>query len=191
MLIAELKVRLLSVIVGSVLSALGIIKNDVFLIIAAIVISPIGAILNDLAKDIMLRKVKKSAINLSLLVLIVLCAIVIGYAFGKMSDELSEDIIRQFTSTGYFFNAFIGFMLGMFTAYITYYNQIPDISIETQLVGIGVAITLLPPLVDMGLRFGQKTLSNKLILRDFKISIINAGSFLIGAMIINHSLDLL
>ena len=188
MLLAEIKVRILSVIVGSILSALGIINNDVYLIIAAIVISPIATILNDLSKDIITFRRNKSIINISLLLLIVMCAIAVGIAFGKMADELSEDVIKQFKHQGLLFNSFIGLILGMFTAYIRSFDDIKDISIESQLVGIGVAITLLPPIVDIGLRLGQESLDNGSIKDDLKISLTNGGSFLIGAIVINYFL---
>ena len=72
----------------------------------------------------------------------------------------------------------------MYTAYITSVKD-PGL-IELPLVGVAVAITLLPPLVDMGLRLGQEHLDRKMIWSDFQISMINSSSFLAGAMGVNY-----
>ena len=51
-MLTDLNITVTSTIVGSILAALGIMQNDVYLLMAAIIISPIGFVLNETSKDI-------------------------------------------------------------------------------------------------------------------------------------------
>ena len=184
---SDIDITITSTIVGSILAALGIIQNDVYMLMAAIIISPIGFVLNDMSKDIINHRVNRSAINAAILIFIIMCAILVGFIFAKTGPTLSDDAIRRFSNTNVAYNGLIGLMLGMYTAYITSVKD-PG-SIELPLVGVAIAITLLPPLVDVGLRYGQSGLSQDMIPKDIKIVALNAISFLFGAAGVNYMMS--
>jgi len=57
-------------------------------------------------------------------------------------------------------------------------------------MGVSIAITLLPPLVDMGLRLGASQLRDEHVWSDLKISAINASSFVFGEVRITKCLTI-
>jgi len=149
-------------------------------------VSPIASILNDFAENLM-RLSPKAFLDVALVALMVICAIVVGIVFAHvLNDKIRERTIKHYTETSVMYNAGIGLMLGSFTAYL---QTTRNIDITSQLLGVSIAITLLPPLVDMGLRLGASQLRDEHVWSDLKISAINASSFVFGAVLVKFALQ--
>ena len=181
---SESKIILASVIVGSILSVMGIIEDNVYLIMAAIIISPIGAILNNISKEMVAGNLSASSWNVALLIITILLTIGIGFIGGKIAPNLSEYKIKVYTNAGFIYHALIGTLLGFYMAYITSLDKANSLAVP--IVGVSIAITLMPPLADVGLRWSQSSLSDQRIWTDMKISAINAGSFFLSALLTNY-----
>ena len=123
------RIILASVIVGSILSVMGIIEDDIYLIMAAIIISPIGAILNNITMEMVSGKLSSSSWHISLLILTILLTVVIGFVGGKIAPKLSEYQIKVYSNASFIYHALIGIMLGIYTAYITNIDKCMDYSI--------------------------------------------------------------
>ena len=181
----DLNITITSSIVGSILAALGIMSNDVTLLIPAMIIAPFGFVLNEASKDIINYRLSHSLVNIILFIFMIMFAILVGFIFSKYnSEKLEEDRIKRFTNTNMKYHILIGLMLGSYTAYVTSVKD-PG-SIELLLWGVGIAISLLPPFVDVGIRMGQPSLDKSMIKSDYKIGMANCISFLVGAMGINY-----
>lgn len=183
---SQTSIRILSLIVGAVLATFGLIKNDLLLIIPAIIISPIGAVLNDIAYHSVYLQIYGILFNLMMLVVMGVVSFLIGIKLGKVQkiDKAHLRKYEEFEKSGWL-HAGLGVMLGMFTAYLVTVAKDSN-SIIPQMVGIGIAITLLPPIVDMGLRLGQPSLDNWVILNDLKIVSTNIATFILGAGAIHY-----
>ena len=179
-----IKINVASVIVASILASMGIIENNTPLLIAAIIISPIGAILNNLSKDIISGRISGITLNISLLIFTILCAVIIGLIAGYVVPNLNEFEIKNYFNSGFMYHALVGLMLGIYMAYSTSLKS--DEHLASPLIGVAIAVTLLPPLTDIGLRLSQKTLANDRIWKDLKITVVNATSFTLGAIVTNY-----
>ena len=70
------QVTIVSIIISSIMASVGIAYNDTYLILASVIFSPVGGILNKLSKNIATGNMSKSVKNTSLLILTILCAII-------------------------------------------------------------------------------------------------------------------
>jgi hypothetical protein len=175
---------IVSTTMASILAAYVIIKDDISLLIAAMIVSPISGIINKTTIDVIESNYQIAASDIYLLFLTILCAIVVGFMIGLGHTDLSGNRIKRFSDTDMGYYVIIGLTLGMFNAYIL--NMLKDTNTAINLVGISIAITLLPPMVDMGLRLGQPSLQNSIILNDFHIIVANVLSFAAGSFGVNY-----
>lgn len=186
------KIILSSVLIASILSLIGIIRNDNFLLLAGIIVSPMAIILNNVAKDMVMSN--SSYENLIILITSIVMAVVVGFIGGKTAKYIESDIdeskIKVYRNTNFEYHSFLAFILGVFMVYLMSFNE-PNLIIGT-LVGISIVVILLVPLVDVGLRLSywyNDELENDQIWSDLKIVGINAGSFFIASLLSNYFLS--
>lgn len=183
------KIILSSVLIASVLSLMGIIRNDNFLLLAGIIISPMALILNNIAKDMATNNSIYE--NMTILIVSIVIAVATGLIGGKLSNYINDDIdeskIKVYRNTNFEYHSFLAFILGVFMVYLMSFNE-PNLIIGA-LVGISIVVVLLVPLVDVGLRLSywyDDDLKNEQIWSDLKIVGINAGSFFIASLLSHY-----
>jgi uncharacterized membrane protein len=179
---------IISTIVGSILAGFGILKNDTFLLLGAIIISPLGEIITRIGSHLAKLNINGLEKDTKLLALTVVLPIIIGMLFGKFS-KTSENKVKHYPMFKDYSAVYIvvAFVLGGYVAYLTVAHNIEKVNVP--FVGVAIAITILPPLVDIGFRITHPYLKNSLIWNDIKIVLANmlpsiAGAFLVYKYIV-------
>jgi hypothetical protein len=186
----SLTIKVFSLIVASILASFGILYNDISMLMAASLISPLVSILNDITlglvnvKEDMQNSGPNSYIpaepkygsfhqiffNVATLFAMVAIAFVISLRIPKTKKD-------DPTLLAY---AFVGLLLGVYTTYISSFPATHN-SIM-QLVGVSLGIIILSPIIRIGISLGQEQeIDSDEIKKNIGIVLANTGSFLIGA----------
>jgi hypothetical protein len=177
-------IKIVSLIMSAILATLGMINNDLILLIPAMIISPIGFILNDISNSLVTLKVIELVNNLLLLLLVIIVTMVIGYRLSKMFNGTMFRKSDQFNETKWK-HIFVSVIVGIFS---TWFFSIPTFLTQTFSIIVGMVATVLPPLISIGFHYNDYPKTKKIIINDFKIVTTNLIGFTLGASLVQYYL---
>lgn len=172
----------LLIIVSAILGTFGMIKNNVMLLLLATIISPIGVILHDISSGIVHQHFQSTITNFAMLTFAIIITVSLA-RIGYRSRTSQARKIDDFNETKLFHIA-VSSVVGILTTYLTIVAKKSTAPIVPQVIGIiiGIAGTLLTPLVDIGLNINQSSI----VINDLKIFMVNVLGFMIGAGIVHY-----
>ena len=148
---------LFKIILASFITAIALEKNNLEAVIGSTLVAPLGSII--VTFSIALLSSQKKYINYSVELLVSACIMIIctGFCVGKYfenTEPTKEMIKRHEKPDKYTF--IIAFIIGLSYAYVIFTTESIDDGI-----GAGIAITLLPPIVNIGITFMKKNISKE------------------------------
>lgn len=172
MLSMPLTAKIFSLFLASVLASFGIVYNDVSMLMSASLISPLMTIIDDVSINLVKLNIQAIFFNLAALFAMVIIAFIIGLRVPKTQKD-DPTLIAY---------AFIGLLLGIYTAYIQGHPSTPDTTM--QLVGVSLGIIALSPIVKIGTILGQNGDADPTeIKKNVQIVLANVISYLVGATV--------
>ena len=167
-------------VVGAILlAASGILIDSVPVLIASMIVAPLGYPILGLSLAIIARDSKLLLRSLGMIGISVVLALLIGGGFSLLAKAYLAVAERVFISffPNIFFDLFIAVVSGMIAAYGLVRSKV-----GAAMTGIGIAVSLMPPLVATGIGlFGQ---TNDLVMRAGSIFILNVVGIIAGSVLI-------
>lgn len=185
-MVSEQTIKILALAISTVLATVGWIRNDLIYLIPAIIISPIGSVLNDIAFSAVNVQIISALYNLLLLGIMAVLGIVISFRLGKIS-EINIDTLRKTDKFDEikWIHLVISVIVGIFTAILL---STPTVMNKISCVIIGMVATILTPLIDVGIVSSMASTPNKIdtIFNDLKICLTNVVGFTLGAGLVHY-----
>jgi uncharacterized membrane protein len=149
---------MLKIILASVISAIALEKNNLEAVIGSTLIAPLGSIIVMFSIVFMDMESKYFRYSLTLIVTAFVVIFLIGCIIGKIFEDTkpSEEIKKRHVEPDKY-TFYISFIIGLSYAFVLLTTN--DISDDG--IGAGIAITLLPPMINIGLTLMKKTINKK------------------------------
>ena len=167
-------------VVGAiVLAASGILIDSVPVLIASMIVAPLGYPILALSLAIIARDSKLMLRSLGMIGISVVLALLIGGCFSLFAKAHLAVAERVFISffPNIFFDLFIAVVSGMIAAYGLMRSKV-----GAAMTGIGIAVSLMPPLVATGIGLFDPV--DSLALHAGSIFLFNVGGIMVGSMLI-------
>ncbi len=165
-------------VVGAiVLAACGILIDSIPVLVASMIVAPLAYPILSLALAIPARDSRLLGRSVSMLVISILLAIVVGGLFSffvKSYFGVAERVLISF-----FPNIFFDLLIAVVAGAIAAYGLIRS-KVGSAMTGIGIAVSLMPPLVATGIGLFDPV--NDLAIRAGSIFFLNVVGILAGSM---------
>ena len=168
----------LLVIGAIILAACGILIDSIPVLIASMIVAPLAYPILSLGLSIIARDGKLLLHSLSMLLLSVALAVIIGGIFSlfvKSYFDVAERVLISF-----FPNVFFDILIAVVSGADAVYGLIRS-KVGAAMTGIGIAVSLMPPLVATGI--GLFDPANDLAVRAGSIFLLNVLGILVGSII--------
>ena len=166
-------------VVGAImLATCGILIDSIPVLIASMIVAPLAYPILALGLGIVARDIKLLLRSLSMLVVSIALAILVGGLFSlfvKSYFVFAERVLISFFPN-LFFDVFIAVVSGTIASYGLIRSKV-----GTAMTGIGIAVSLMPPLVATGIGLFDPV--STLALRAANIFLLNVFGILAGSMI--------
>lgn len=169
----------LLVVSAIILAACGIFTDSIPVLIASMIVAPLAYPILSLGLGIIARDGKLFARAISMLLMAILLAIVIGGAFSIFVKNYFDGAERVFIS--FFPNIFFDLLIAVVSGIVAAYGLIRS-KVGSAMTGIGIAVSLMPPLVAIGI--GLFDLTSDLVIRAGNIFLFNIAGILVGSSFI-------
>ena len=169
----------LLVIGAIILAACGILIDSIPVLIASMIVAPLAYPILSLGLAIIAGDGKLLLRALSMLVISVFLAIVVGgllSLFAKNYFDIAERVLISF-----FPNIFFDLAIAVVSGAIAAYGLIRS-KVGSAMTGIGIAVSLMPPLVATGIGLFDPV--NDLAIRAGHIFFLNVAGILVGSIIV-------
>lgn len=166
-------------IIGSIiLATCGILTDSIPVLIASMIVAPLAYPILSLGLGIRAGNIKLISRSLSMLVIAMVLAIIVGGLFSlfvKSYFDVAERVLISFYP-----NIFFDLLIAIISGVIATYGLVRA-KVGGAMTGIGIAVSLMPPLVATGI--GLFDLANDLAARAGTIFILNVIGILVGSII--------
>ena len=169
----------LLVIGAIILAACGILIDSIPVLIASMIVAPLAFPILSLGLSITAGDGKLFVRALSMLVIAVVLAVVVGGLFSlfvKSYFDVAERVLISF-----FPNIFFDLLVAVVSGAIAAYGLIRT-KVGSAMTGIGIAVSLMPPLVATGI--GLFDPANDLAIRAGHIFLLNVAGILVGSIVV-------
>lgn len=153
--------------------------DSIPVLIASMIVAPLAYPILSLALAIPSRDSNLFARSVSMLVISILLAIVVGgllSLFVKSNFDVAERVLISF-----FPNIFFDLTIAVVSGVIAAYGLIRA-RVGSAMTGIGIAVSLMPPLVAIGIGLFDPV--NDLAIRAGSIFLLNVAGILLGSMLV-------
>lgn len=167
------------VIGAIILAACGILMDSIPVLIASMIVAPLAYPILSLALSILARDGALFGRSVSMISVSIILAIIIGglfSLFAKSNFQITERVLISF-----FPNIFFDLTIAVVSGAIAAYGLIRS-KVGGAMMGIGVAVSLMPPLVAAGIGLFDPV--NDLAIRAGSIFLLNVGGILAGSMLV-------
>lgn len=167
----------LLVISAIVLAASGILLDSIPVLIASMIVAPLAYPILSLGLGMIAFDGKLILRALSMIVIAIILATVVGGAFSlfvKSNFDVAERVLISFFPNP-FFDILIAVVSGIVAAYGLMRSKVGG-----AMTGIGIAVSLMPPLVATGIGLFDPV--NDLAVRAGSIFLLNIAGILVGSM---------
>jgi uncharacterized hydrophobic protein (TIGR00271 family) len=175
----------MKILLASLIGAIGLITNSQEGVIGSMLISPLGSPIMALVAALFIFNIKHTLEALMYLFLGFIIMGVSGYIIGYINKdkEPTEEMIKRYTRSTKW-TLFNGICVGAVFSIVALSSG----SAVIEAVGAGIAISLLPPIVNCGITFANNTLDSKTkkinVINTFMITIINIVGIVIASLVI-------
>ena len=167
-------------VIGAILlAACGILTDSIPVLIASMIVAPLAYPILSLSLGIIARDRELFARAISMLLMAIFLAILIGGAFSlfvKNYFDVAERVLISF-----FPNIFFDISIAILSGAIATYGLVRS-KVGSAMTGIGIAVSLMPPLVATGMGLFDPT--NDLALRAGSIFLLNIVGILLGSFFV-------
>ena len=165
-------------VIGAVLLAIcGIFLDSVAVLIASMIVAPLAYPILGLGLGIVVGDGRLIARTLGMLVISLLIAILGAFLVTSFFGDLRVDPIF----IGFESNLYLATVIALIAGFIAAYGLVRS-KVGSALTGIGIAVSLMPPLVATGIGFfDPKDFSSE---QTFIIFLLNVAGILVGSMVV-------
>lgn len=167
----------LLVIGAIILAACGILIDSIPVLIASMIVAPLAYPILSLALSIPARDGKLFGRSVSMLVISMILAIIVGGLFSLFVKSYFDVAERALIS--FFPNIFFDLVIAVVSGAIAAYGLVRS-KVGSAMTGIGIAVSLMPPLVATGIGLFDPV--NDLAIRAGSIFLLNVIGILAGSM---------
>lgn len=167
-----------------VLAACGILIDSIPVLIASMIVAPLAYPILSLGLGIVARDGKLFGRAISMLLVAIFLAIIIGGVFSlfvKSYFDVAERVLISF-----FPNIFFDLTIAVVSGAVAAYGLVRT-KVGGAMTGIGIAVSLMPPLVATGI--GLFDPANDLVIRAGTIFLLNVAGILAGSIVTFSVLD--
>ncbi|MBI4993382.1 DUF389 domain-containing protein [Candidatus Wolfebacteria bacterium] len=168
----------LLVIGAIILASCGILTDSIPVLIASMIVAPLAYPILSMALAIPARDGKLFLRSLFMLLISIALAIIVAGFFSLFAKSYFDVAERVFIS--FFPNVFFDLMIAIVAGVIAAYGLI-RVKVGEAMTGIGIAVSLMPPLVATGIGLFDPV--NSLAFRAGSIFLLNVAGILAGSMI--------
>lgn len=180
--------NILFLIIAGFMAAIGIDINSSSMIIGSMLVSPLTSPILTFIKNIFNNNYNNYYLFYELIIFI-LISLLIGFIYGKFNfynvpinktiNNNNEEIESR-SDGKYYIHAFLFTFIAGIAVYLSY-NKLDKSYNLTNLAGIGIGASLLPPLVNSGILFSRNTeIDNIKSANSFMLAIINILGLISG-----------
>lgn len=180
--------NILFLIIAGFMAAIGIDTNSSSMIIGSMLVSPLTSPILEFIKNIFNKNYNNYYLLFELIIFILL-SLIIGFIYGKFNfynipiNKTINNNNQEIESRGngkYYIHAFIFTFISGIAIYLSY-NKSNNSYNLTNLAGVGIGASLLPPLVNSGILFTRQTeIDNIKSFNSFILAIINILGIISG-----------
>ena len=161
-----------------ILAACGILTDSIPVFIASMIVAPLAYPILGLGLGVLARNVKIVGRSISMLVISIILTIIVAGFFSLFVKSYFDVADRVFIS--FFPNTFFDLLIAVISGAIASYGLVRS-KVGGAMTGIGIAVSLMPPLVATGIGLFDPV--NDLALRAGTIFILNVVGILVGSII--------
>ena len=176
---------LMKIVLASLIGAIGLITNSQEGVIGSMLISPLGSPIMALVAAIFIFNVKNTLETLLYLVLGFVIMLGTGFVIGYFNKDQqpTEEMKKRYTRST-IWTLINGICVGIVFSIVALSSG----SAVIEAVGAGIAISLLPPIVNCGVTLSNKTLDyntkKKNMINTFMITLVNIVGIIIASFVI-------
>lgn len=160
-----------------ILAASGILLDSIPVLIASMIVAPLAYPILSMGLAIAVRDGKLFFRSFSILVMAAVLAIIVGGCFSLFVK--SNFALAERTLISFFPNIFFDLLIAVVSGAIAAYGLVRT-KVGSAMTGIGIAVSLLPPLVATGIGFFD--LASDLATRAGSIFLLNVIGILVGSI---------
>lgn len=161
-----------------ILATCGILIDSIPVLIASMIVAPLAYPILALSLGLLARNMQIVGRSISMLIVSIILAIIVAGFFSLFAKNYFDVADRVFIS--FFPNTFFDLLIAVVSGAIASYGLVRA-KVGTAMTGIGIAVSLMPPLVATGI--GLFDPINDLALRAGTIFILNVIGILAGSMV--------
>ena len=161
-----------------ILASCGILTDSIPVLIASMIVAPLAYPILSLSLGIVAGDGKLLLRSLSILLISVGLAVIVGGVFSLFAR--SYFTVAERVLIAFFPNIFFDILIAVVSGWIAAYGLIRS-KVGGAMTGIGIAVSLMPPLVAVGI--GLFNPVNDLAIRAGSIFVLNVAGIIIGSMV--------
>ena len=176
---------LVKLTLASFIGAIGLVTNSQEGVIGSMLISPLGNPIMALVSALFIFNMNNTIESLLYLVLGFIIMLGSGFIIGyfNKNKQPTEEMKKRYTRSTIW-----TLLNGIFVGIVFSIVALSSGSAIIEAVGAGIAISLLPPIVNCGITISNNTLDNKIktqnVINTFMITIINIIGIIIASLVI-------